>query len=395
VKKLTKYLTLLFLLILFPSSIYAKETRTKSTITGDTVVIEKNEVIDRDIFVAAETIKVFGTVNGDLYAGGSTIIISGTVNGDLLATGGTVNILGNVTQDARVAGGQVNVNGEIGRNLSAAGGNIDISSDAKVMGSVALAGGNINIDAPIRGNLTAGAGNLTLSNTVGGDIETALGTATLTANAKVDGDFVYWSEEDATISNEASISGVIVKNDPRERMNQADIKKAQESYGKFKGVFGGTARVISIISTIITGLILIKLFPKFSENVVLTLREKTWASLGYGSLAVLFIPIVLVFIFLTVVGIPIALISFAIYMVYVYIAKMFVIILIGQYVSAKIDKKMDMYKTFIMGAVVYFVLTLIPIVAGIIKILSLLFGFGALLITCKKTHQEALKKAVI
>ena len=393
-KKSILYLLTLLLLVALPTSAYAKEIRTKSTISGDTVIIEKDEVIDRDFFVGGETLKVFGTINGDLYAAGGTVIIDGAINGDLLVVGGTVTVSGLVTQNVRAAGGQISIDGEIGRNLTVAGGNIDIGSKAKLDGSVVIAGGNVNIDAPIAGNLNAGAGNLILSNSVGGDVEAGLGTATLTKNAQVDGDFIYWSEEDVSIAEGASISGVVTRNDPN-GWSEKDVEATKQQVGQLRNIFGGTARVYSIITTLITGLILLRLFPKFSLKVTDTLSKRTWASLGWGLLTLVGFPVVFVIGLLTIVGAPIALILLAFYLIYIYVSKMFILLWAGNYLSSKIDRKMSVYGAFILGLVAYTVVGLVPFVGGFVRLFTLLFGLGALVLTCRKTYNEALKKGLV
>jgi hypothetical protein len=393
-RKVILFLLTLLLLVILPTSIYAKEVRTKSTISGDTVIIEKDEVIDRDFFAGGEILKVFGTINGDLYAAGGTVVIDGVINGDLLVAGGTVTISGHVTDDVRAAGGQININGEVGRNLTVAGGNIDIGSNAKLVGSVVIAGGNVNIDAPIVGNLNAGVGNLILSSTVGGDIEAGLGTATLTKNAQVGGDFIYWSEEDASIAEGASISGIVTRNDPSS-WSEKDIEVTKQQVGQFRKFFGGTAVVYSIITTLITGLLLLRFFPKFSLKVTETLSQRTWASLGWGFLTLVGFPVLFVVGLLTIVGIPTALILLAFYMIYIYISKMFVLLWAGNYLSSKIDRKMSSYGLFILGLVAYTVIGLIPYVGRFVGPFTLLFGLGALVLTCRATYNNALKKGIL
>jgi cytoskeletal protein CcmA (bactofilin family) len=370
----------------------AKDMRTSSSRAGNTVVIAENEVINSDYFVGGDTVKILGTVNGDLYAGGGTVIIDGIVNGDVLAAGGTVTINGTVSQNVRIAGGQLNVNGDVGRNITAAGGNIDVSSSATVNGSLVVVGGNLNIDAPINGNLYAGVGNLTLSNAINGNVEVGVGTATLTDGAKVNGNFDYWSEEDASIAQGASISGTVTKQIPSSNFDQ---EKMTADAGKLRDIFGGTAKVISIFSTIIVGLLFFKLFPNFSEDAVTTLVSRPWASVSLGFVVLFGAPILMFFVLITIIGIPISLIVFAMYFIYLYVAKFIVLIWAGKYFSKKLDKKMNPYWTFILGLVVYTVVTFIPIVGGLTRFFTLLFGLGALVIASRESYQKALTNKVI
>ena len=77
--------------------------------SGDTIIIEKGEVIEDDLYVTAATIVLDGTVKGDLIAAGGTITVNGIVEGDLLAAGQAVIINGEVMDDARIAGAALQV----------------------------------------------------------------------------------------------------------------------------------------------------------------------------------------------------------------------------------------------------------------------------------------------
>jgi len=56
---------------------------------------------------------------------------------------------------------------------------------------------------------------------------------------------------------------------------------------------------------------------------------------------------------------------------------------------------MNPYWTFILGLVVYTVVTFIPIVGGLTRFFTLLFGLGALVIASRESYQKALTNKVI
>ena len=77
----------------------AVETR-----SGQEVVIGPDEVVEDDLYVAANEVVVDGTIEGDLVAFGRSVTVNGTVEGDLIAAGQTVEVGGTVEDDARIAG---------------------------------------------------------------------------------------------------------------------------------------------------------------------------------------------------------------------------------------------------------------------------------------------------
>src|SRR5512145_1183803 len=72
--------------------------------TGDTITIAADEILEDDLYAAAQTIIVDGVIKGDLIAGAQTIIINGTVEGDLLVGARDVIINGTIQDDARIFG---------------------------------------------------------------------------------------------------------------------------------------------------------------------------------------------------------------------------------------------------------------------------------------------------
>lgn len=351
------------------------------------VTLPSGKVINKDYFAFGDKVEISGTVNGDVYAAGGQILIDGTINGDLLAAGGKISISGNISQDVRIVGGQITIGGEIGRSLTASGGNIDITDSARVRGGVVAGGGNILLAAPIGKEVMIAARNLTVSNKVDRNLEAFVGSIRLTSKAVVNGDLTYWSDKPASIDENAKITGSVIHKTPPKPSPQ-----------KVCGIFAGIylfATLISFISTLIIGLLLIYFYPRYNREVASTLRRKPWASLGVGFLTLVMAPIVLILIFSTVVGIPLALILIASYFITLYIARIYVIFWAGVTIFEQLGTKVSEGWAFVVGLVLYFILTLIPIIGGIITFFVLLFGLGAAILTKKELYQTLRKQDII
>ncbi|MEX0622243.1 MAG: polymer-forming cytoskeletal protein [Candidatus Woykebacteria bacterium] len=382
-KKLFISIPIFALLFLVPSAqAQDNETDRETKI----VTLPVGEVVNRDYFAFGDVVEVSGTVNGDVYAFGGQVLVDGAVNGDLITAGGTLTVSGDVSQDLRAGGGQVTISGDIGRNVTVGGGNVEFTSDASVRGSVLAGAGNLTLAAPIGSNVKIGAGNLTISSKVDGDVEAGVGMLRLTSRARVDGDLTYWSDQNASVDGNALVSGEITK------------KSAQGiSKPSLQGVLGGFAAfnifttIIGFVSTFILGLLLIKFLPKFSSDTVNTLSKKPLASLGVGFLALLVTPIAFLILLVTVVGIPIAFILIALYLISLYLARLFVMFWVGKAISTRTGRAPHEVWAFIVGLIIYYIVTLIPVVGGITTFLVILFGLGAALITKRNTYLTARK----
>jgi hypothetical protein len=378
-----KILLSLLLPILFflttSTTIYARyENPLGNKLSGDIVTVRQDEIVNKDFFAAGDIIEILGTVNGDVYVAGRTVTVNGTINGDLLVAGEILNLAGTVTDDIRAAGGDITISANVGKNVTVFGGNIDITDSAKIAGSVVGGGGNFLIST------------MTLSNYIGGDVETGIGELRITPNANLAGDLYYYSEEEADISSSATILGVIERNDPAAKlsaeMDEEQLKR--DAQGFFQGITTA-GRMISFTSLLIIGLLIMKLFPNYSLSVTETLKKRPLRSIGLGTLALFITPVASVVLMITVIGIPISLITIACYIITLYVSRIFVMLWVGEFLMEKINKKSGTYSIFLLGLIAYSVVAFIPVIGGFVKFFVLLLSLGAMLLTCEKTYKKA------
>jgi hypothetical protein len=145
--------------------------------SGDRVVIAAGEVVDDDLYVAASSVTVDGTIKGDLVMVGQVLTLNGTVEGNLIAGAQSVIINGTVGDSVRV-GAQallIDAKARIGRDLLFGGYSLEtgtgsaITRDAIVGGYQALLAGAVGRD--LKGGLQA----LELRGTTGRDVTVEVG----------------------------------------------------------------------------------------------------------------------------------------------------------------------------------------------------------------------------
>ena len=330
------------------------------------VTLPADEVVNEDYFAWGDVVEILGTVHGDVYAAGGEIHVNGTIDGDLLAAGGRIDLKGKVGQDARLLGGEVTVAGVVGKNLTIAAGQITLTDTAAVLGNV-ISAGEVTVAGRIRGALKALAGDLHLRPT-----------------ANIGGDVTYRSPHPAQIEAGAKIGGMVMQRTPH---GMFDFSPGQ-MIGTMVDLFL-LFKVISFVSTLILGLLLIFLFPGFSRAVVSTLREQPMASLGWGVLWLIVTPFVLLALVVTLVGIPLALILFPLYFISLYLARIAIILWAGTALLERMGKGGHPGWGLLIGLVLYSVLTLIPGPGGLISLFVILFGLGASLLTLRAKYSAA------
>lgn len=390
-----KFLVLILTLPIFAfiaTSIFAQPVASSSSLVKydygildnverkEVVVLPKEITINKDYFGWGERVTISGTINGDAYLAGGNIVVEGPINGDLLAAGGTIFIKGKVKNNIRVAGGVVNISGEVGGNVSVVAGSVTISDNAKINGSLVAAAGNLDVFAPIGKGMTTGVGQLTIGSDIGGDVIAGTGQITLTPNAKLTGNLNYWSNKKALLQQGASISGAIKQNTPPEHPFKQFNPKRVAVFLAFLTGASLILKLIGLVTYLIIGILMLRFLPVYSQKTTNLIAEKAWNSLGIGILTLILVPVVFLILLMTVVGIPLAFILMVGFLIELFLTKVYVALLMGQKALEGLGQHGRKGWAFLLGLVIYTIITLIPVIGGIVAVLATLFGLGAIVL---------------
>ena len=331
---------------------------------GDIVTVASGEEIDGDLYLAGGTIIIDGTINGDLIAAGRTIMVNGTVNGSIMAAGGTLHINGEVTHAVRLIGETMNISGTIGRDLLVAGAKFIMASTAEIGDDLLLGVGNARIDGLIKGDINGGVDNLTIAST-----------------ASIQGKLNYFSENEANIQSGAQIRGTVT--------HELSNVKEKLTAGTWLGFWG---KVIGFLMTLVLGIIIVLLAPRRVKAVTESIRTRPWASLGWGAIILVATPIAAGIACITIIGLPLGLITLALYAIALCIAQLFAGLFIGQLIigsSRRVETKGALIGALTLGLAILSLLRLIPFVDFFIGLAAILFGLGAMLVSERKLRAEA------
>lgn len=347
------------------------------------VTVNKTEAVN-NLYVGGSTVTSNATVSGDMVAAGSDVLVNGDVAHSLFAVGSTVNVRGNVGQNARLAGSNVTVYGNVAEDLMMAGTTLRLDSGSTVKGNVYFAGANVNIDGHVKGTVEGTSANVTINGIVDGDVDlTKSAKVTIGDNAVINGNFVYSSNEVATISPSAKILGTTT-------FNKVATNGNQKSY---LNVVFSTASVLSLLMSLVLLFVLVYVAPRPIKALMDSYRDHMAGNTGIG-IAVLFVaPIALLILAFTVVGIKLAGLLFAFYVTFAVLAMAVSTLMIGAearrlFDRGKTDQPVD-WLTILIGEAVRFVLLLIPVIGWITLFVFYLLAFG----TIVRTSFTALRKA--
>jgi hypothetical protein len=359
---------------------------------GEGVVIGKDEVINDDVLVAGNNITVDGVINGDLKAAGANITINGGVNGDVMVAGGQVNLRGKVSDDVMAVGGTVVCDSEIGDNVMVAGGNIIISDKAKIGRDLMVGGGNILLSSEVGRNVNLGGGTVTVSSKIGGNLKANTGEPpVLTSKSEVKGDFFYTAPREAKIESGAKILGKTTFTPLEE-----SAKKAKKPFFPNVGF-----KIFSTLGLILAGVVIVLLFPKQSRKIADMINSKPGKSFGIGLVISLLMPALILLLIITLLGIPLALLTLSFYLCATYLAKVFVGLWIGRLIlgsgknQQKGEKEASLLGAVALGTLLLGLILTIPFIGFLIKIVVVFLGVGAMgIVIYEALKPEKVEKVV-
>ena len=113
---------------------------------------------------------------------------------------------------------------------------------------------------------------------------------------------------------------------------------------------------------------------------------KVGASLGWGILALLLTPLIVIILLITIIGIPLSLILLALWLIALFVSKILVGILIGRSLLNNfwLEKKDSLILAMIIGIVITYLIFALPIIGFPVSLLAVLWGLGGIFMALKK-----------
>jgi hypothetical protein len=349
---------------------------------GDQVVIAPDRPVEDDCAVAGRDVRVGAPVHGDVAAFGGNVVIAGPVNGDVLAAGSTVRLRGTVDDDVRAAGGTVILSRAVGDNAQLAGGTIVVEPGAQVGRDLHIASGSTEMRGTVGRDLVVTGGSARIAGEVGGTVQASAANVTLEPGVVVHGDLVVRGPNPPVVAAGAKVLG------------RTDYREAADDDGA--GLTGPVAPppgakagewfgwwMFRFLSTVVLGSCMIALFPMLPRRVTDTLCARTVSALAVGGIALIGVPIASLFLAITLVGLPLAVVLAALYGSAALLAGVFIAQPLGGWLLRKLrrgsaDRRFSSFVEMAVGAVTLAFAASLPLAGGLVRLMVLIAGTGAL-----------------
>lgn len=322
--------------------------------TNSTYVMDK--YVDGNVFIFGQDVKITGRINGSLYVFASTVTIeeealvavSSFIFADTIRINGVTMDMyaaarnfemtktGIIYRDARIGSDNVAIFGQIGRDLELASGNIQVYKDEETR---AYVGRNLN----------------------------------------------YYSDKKVDDMDKITVNGEVKFT---EKKQEATKTTTISDY-----VFDGIGEAIFVL---VIYAIFIFVAPKFTEKAKDYISTKGLLGVAIGLGFTVLVPVVAFLLMFTVIGIPVSLIMFVVYILALILNSAVVSIAVNEFIANKIPAIDTIWKKILMILPVAFVIFIareLPIVGGWIGAIVLFAGVGILVLyQFDKRKKEEIKE---
>lgn len=323
------------------------------------VIVPAGDVVSEDVYALGGNVIIEGTVEGDVFAITGNLRITGAVTGDVMAlVGGPADISGTVGGSIRLAAVRTSVSGLVADDLAAVA--IETTVTGAIGRDVLLVGGETTLAGRVGRDVRLQSLRLGIDGTVGRDVLVRVDRLVLGAGASVAGDLLYQASGDASVADGAVVSGQFTRRDILSPVWAQAVTRM--------------VSILSLFGLVVAGLGALWLFRGTSVGAVAEVERHPWraALIGLGTL--LAVPVLLIPLFLTLVGIPFGLLLAVLWVVAIVLGPIPAVTRLGEVV---LRGRGGVTAGLVVGAVVWRgAMWALPLIAGLVYLAALLVGLG-------------------
>ncbi len=317
------------------------------------LVLPANETLADEAFWSAYRLDFHGQAGHDLW---------------LLATT-VVHFDGQSCGDLRVLANSAVLSGEAQQNLLACANGLQLTTNSIVRGQAALFGTALICEGTVEGDAWIWAKSVTLGGHWAGNVRVNASEIRIAPGTTIAGNLVYTSPKTLVYDSSVAIAGTVTQT--KDRMPQSTF----------------TGRIVwhgyLFLAALLVGMPFVGLFPLQIGGAVRNLRTAPWRVLIAGLLTLLLSPFLIAFAFMTILGIPLALLFGALYLALLYLSHIVIALWLGHMLLRAPGPQSfaRVLSALITGLFLLYFSTAVPGVASFVILPVVVLGTGALVLT--------------
>ena len=360
--------------VLSPTASWASEMR-----KGESVGVARDEVVNGDIFLFGDRVRIDGTVDGDVFLFSNNANVTGHVKGDVFAFAKLLEVNGDIDGNIRAFTNTMTVRGNVAKNVLTFDQNVDLDSSSKIGGSLTIFVENLTADGSLGRDFLGMGKHFTLNGAVAGNIRARGERLTFGPNAQIKGSTRFEGDQPAEVASSAKLAAPV------------EFHKIEHRPRYMEGHYY-VWQVIWVAAFVLFGLVLFQLMPRFAGEAVGN-AERYGAAFGLGVLVFFGVPIAAIIACITVVGLFVGISAFFVWYAALYFAQLIVGTLVGQWLMGRTREIWPLIGRMAVGIVLVRLATIIPEIGGWVKFGVILWGLGAISLAIYNRFQPTLSAA--
>jgi len=340
------------------------------------IQIPAGEVIHDDLYLAGNIVIIDADIEGDIFAIAKEIYLNGTIHGNINIIAQNAILDQKSVNTIRILAKDLTNTGTVKNDMLTAGETITIGKTSQINGNLLLAATAANISGTTKGNVNIRANTLTIDD-----------------KTNISGNLEYLAT-DAKVSDKIKVGGKVIV------MEKKIEEKINERLPWIKFIFNKiVGKIYGLTVMFIFGIGFIIFLPARLSMVIKESVTYPGKSLLTGSLVAAATPAASIVLAFTFIGLPFSLILVSIFGFAVYISKIFVAIITGKYLIAKIKKtnlnlEVNQIQELFIGLITLFIINRIPILGFIFSFVLQAITFGAFIKTRIDMYRLGREKGV-
>ncbi|MDO5111935.1 MAG: hypothetical protein Q4E65_06490 [Clostridia bacterium] len=316
------------------------------------------------------------TLARDLYWMGQSLSLSNSSVGQSLICAGYDLTVSNteIGGSVRAAGNMLNFqNTTVENNITAAGNVLSVDGGSRAAG-VYMLGSSVTFNGACD-TLGAAAGTVNLNGVVNGDVNISADKVVIGPEAVVTGVMTVQASEQPVIPATAQIANLQYK---AAAVSEDDLESAAQVAAGAAFMHRVTSRVYWVFAVALLAALFVLLIPGSLQGAACMLKHRTLALLLTGLVTLLALPLLLVLLCVTFIGLPVAglvaLLSLT--------AMLFSVPFAGASASRLVFPKMNVWISSILGAAILSAARIIPFLGGLIAFAAIIYTLGYFVQVC-------------
>lgn len=347
-------------------------------ISTNIYIVGADDAQEEDVYVASNSARIDGIINGDLIISTGSLDISGTVTGDVFVIShGPVQVTGEIGGSLRGIARSVLVDGTVGDDVTVVAATTQIGG---TVGRDALVfAGLLEMDGEVRRDVNGRMISAQFNGKVGHDVDIAVSNLTLDGATVVDGDFLYRSGSDASVAATAEVA------------SQFERLPTRGSWGT--ELILTLATIVGALGFIFAGIVILWLFRRTAPRSVQAIIARPLRAALVGVAALIVIPVLIVTLMMTLVGVPVALALLLLFLLVLFLGPIPAVTAVGEKL---LRGRWGLFAAFAVGTALWRIgIWVLPFLGVALYLGALVVGVGGWVVATWEQRRETPLEAAL